>query len=128
VLLSKFVVATAVFVGFTLVVQGVHGPGAYGSNVMVMGIAVLAVAALAPLALFQGLRFGHHAGAPVARSWTFAAGGLAFAAAKRAASLGGPTAHTLRKQLLTRAGARFPGLRSRASDLGGRLRRYFRHE
>lgn len=133
-LLSKFVVATAVFVGFTLVVQGLHGPGADGSNVLVMGIAVLAVAALAPLALFQGLRLGHHAGAPLARGWTLAAGGYALATARRAAALGAPTARNLRKQIVTRGGPqlaslggpRLAGFRSWVFDFGSRISRIVR--
>jgi hypothetical protein len=77
-LLSKFVIATSVYVGFAVLVAGLGRTGPGGGNVMVTGIAILAVAALAPLALFQGIRFGHHATAPLARSWT--ASGLGFAA------------------------------------------------
>lgn len=82
-LLSKFVIATSVYVGFSVLVAGLGHPGEGGSNVFVTGIAILAVAALAPLALFQGIRFGHHAAAPLARGWTLAAIGTSAGSLRR---------------------------------------------
>ena len=76
-LLSKFVVATAVYIGFRLILPSILGVGSGGPNWMSSGIAVLLIAAFAPVALFQGLRFAHHSAGSVARNWAGAAVGMA---------------------------------------------------
>lgn len=91
-LLSKFVIATAVYVGYSFVVAGLAGaPGAQG-NGLVVGLATLSVAALAPFVLLQGLHFGRQATAPVARSWSVSAAQLATSAGR---SLRGPASRLL---------------------------------
>ena len=87
-LLSKFVIATSIYVGFAVYIAGFKGPDGAIGNLMVTGIAILAVAALAPLALLQGIRFGHSATAPLARSWTATGLGLSATAAKRVSGYG----------------------------------------
>ena len=76
-LLSKFVVATAVYIGFRLILPSLLGVGSSGPNWMSSGIAILLIAAFAPVALFQGLRFAHHSAGSVARNWAGAAVGMA---------------------------------------------------
>ncbi|MGH7904479.1 MAG: hypothetical protein ACREPA_10225 [Candidatus Dormibacteraceae bacterium] len=82
-LLSKFVIATSIYVGFGLVLEGLVSPAGNAShaNAMVVGLATLAVAAFAPLVLIQGLRFGHGATASLARSWSGSAAAAPMAAA-----------------------------------------------
>jgi integrase len=67
-LLSKFVVATAVYVGFSLVLPGLVSadPGGWMAN----GLAILLIAACSPLVIFQALRFAHGAAGNLARGWT----------------------------------------------------------
>ena len=64
---SKFVVATAVYIGYGLVLPSVLG--SQHGDWMLTGLAVLFIAAFSPLVLVQGLRFTHTAAAGVARSW-----------------------------------------------------------
>jgi hypothetical protein len=68
-LLSKFVVATALYVGLHLVVPAlIKGqPPAGKADWMESGVAVLLIAAFSPLVLFQGLRFAHGSAGSVAR-------------------------------------------------------------
>jgi hypothetical protein len=71
-LLSKFVVATVLYVGFHLVVPALvgtgGGDGGGGASIwMADGIAVLLIAAFSPVAIFQGLRFAHSSAGTVAR-------------------------------------------------------------
>ncbi len=75
-LLSKFVVATAVYVGFRLVVVALSSPTDTDTteNWMASGVAVLLIAALSPLVLFQAVRIGHASAGQVARGWV---GGMA---------------------------------------------------
>jgi hypothetical protein len=75
-LLSKFVVATAVYVGFRLVVVALSSPTDTDTteNWMASGVAVLLIAALSPVVLFQAVRIGHASAGQVARGW---AGGMA---------------------------------------------------
>src|SRR6266508_366764 len=75
-LLSKFVVATTVYVGFRLVVLALASPTDTDAteNWMASGVAVLLIAALSPLVIFQAVRIGHTSAGQVARGWI---GGLA---------------------------------------------------
>ena len=63
-LLSKFVVATAVYIGFQLLLPSLLSSK---GDWMQSGIAVLLIAAFAPFALFQGLKFAHHGAGTVVR-------------------------------------------------------------
>lgn len=65
-LLSKFVVATAVFLGFEMVVASVTANGD-PSNALMTGLATLAAAAFAPLLLIQGIRFAEASAGHAAR-------------------------------------------------------------
>jgi hypothetical protein len=78
-LLSKFVIATAIYVGFRLVVLALVSPTDTDAteNWMASGVAVLLIAALSPLVLFQAVRIGHASAGQVSRGWT--GGVLAFA-------------------------------------------------
>ena len=78
-LLSKFVVATAVYVGFRLVVVALSSPTDTDTteNWMASGVAVLLIAAFSPVVLFQAIRIGHASAGQVARGW--AGGMVAFA-------------------------------------------------
>src|SRR6266508_2560 len=75
-LLSKFVVATSVYIGFRLVVLALGSPvdSDTTENWMASGVAVLLIAALSPLVIFQAVRIGHTSAGQVARGWI---GGLA---------------------------------------------------
>ncbi|MGH7775847.1 MAG: hypothetical protein ACREPI_01540 [Candidatus Dormibacterales bacterium] len=88
--LSKFVIATSIYVGFGLVLRAVARPGADAghANAMVVGVATLAVAALAPVVLVQGVRFGHTATGTLARGWGATAAGPPLASAGRVIKLG----------------------------------------
>jgi hypothetical protein len=74
-LLSKFVVATVVYVGFRLVVVALVSPTSTQSTEtwMASGVAVLLIAAFSPLVIFSALRFAHTQAGSVARSWSGAA-------------------------------------------------------
>lgn len=74
-LFSKFVVATSVYVGFRLVVLALASPNDTDAteNWMASGVAVLLIAALSPLAIFQAVKIGHASAGQVARGWV---GGL----------------------------------------------------
>ena len=78
-LLSKFVIATAIYVGFRLVVLALVSPTDSDAteNWMASGVAVLLIAAFSPLVLFQAVRIGHASAGQVARGWM--GGALAFA-------------------------------------------------
>jgi hypothetical protein len=68
-LLAKFVVATALYVGLHLVVPALikgHADSG-GADWMESGVAVLLIAAFSPVALFQGIRFAHSAAGTTAR-------------------------------------------------------------
>ena len=68
-LLSKFVVATAVYLGFEMVVQSVT-VGGDPTSALMTGLATLAAAAFAPLLLIQGVRFAEaSAGHAPRRCW-----------------------------------------------------------
>src|SRR5256885_3311448 len=78
-LLSKFVVATAVYVGFRLVVNALVLPidNDTTENWMASGVAVLLIAAFSPVVIFTALRFAHGQAGSAARNLTGAA--VAFA-------------------------------------------------
>lgn len=102
-LLSKFVVATAVYVGFRLVVVALSSPIDTDTteNWMASGVAVLLIAALSPLVLFQAVRIGHASAAQVSRGWV--GGMVAFAPPTRligrAQQLGGSLVRNLQKRV-----------------------------
>lgn len=99
-LFSKFVVATSVYVGFRLVVLALASPTDTDTteNWMASGVAVLLIAALSPIAIFQAVKIGHASAGQVARGWV---GGLvAFAPPTRL--LG--NAHQVGRSLLRRVG------------------------
>ena len=77
-LLSKFVVATAVYVGFRLVVTALVSPTDNDTteNWMASGVAVLLIAAFSPVVIFTALRFAHAQAGSVSRSMTGAAASL----------------------------------------------------
>jgi len=70
-LLSKFVVATVVYVGFRLVVVALTSPVDTDTteNWMASGLAVLLIAAFSPMVIFQALRFTHASAGSAARGW-----------------------------------------------------------
>jgi hypothetical protein len=78
-LLSKFVVATAVYVGFRLVVVALVSPTDTDAteNWMASGVAVLLIAAFSPLVIFSAVRFAHSQAGSVSRSLTGSAVGMA---------------------------------------------------
>jgi hypothetical protein len=70
-LLSKFVVATVVYIGFRLVVVALTSTADTDTteNWMASGLAVLLIAAFSPIVIFQALRFAHGSAGSVARGW-----------------------------------------------------------
>ena len=78
-LLSKFVVATVLYVGLHLVVPAlINGhPTAGHADWMESGVAVLLIAAFSPLVLFQALRFAHGTAGSVTRNLGSAGVGMA---------------------------------------------------
>ena len=70
-LLSKFVVATIVYVGFRLVVVALISPTDTDTteNWMASGVAVLLIAAFSPVVIFSALRFAHGSAGSIARGW-----------------------------------------------------------
>ena len=116
-LLSKFVVATVVYVGFRLVVVALISPTSTQTteNWMASGVAVLLIAAFSPLIIFSALRFAHAQAGSVARSWSGAAvsmapGGKLLGNAHRVL---GPLARTAQAKLRPRATSLVNRLRSR---------------
>ena len=85
-LLSKFVVATVLYVGLHLVVPSlINGhPAAGHADWMESGVAVLLITAFSPLVLFQALRFAHGTAGTVARDL----GAAGVGAAPMAAAVG----------------------------------------
>jgi hypothetical protein len=85
-LFSKFVIATAVYVGFSLVAHGFAGdrPGQDAPNALITGLATLMVAAFSPLILLQGIRITDASASNLVRTW----GGGAARAATGAAGFG----------------------------------------
>jgi hypothetical protein len=70
-LLSKFVLATIVYVGFRLVVVALISPTDTDAteNWMASGVAVLLIAAYSPVVIFSALRFAHGSAGSIARGW-----------------------------------------------------------
>jgi hypothetical protein len=70
-LLSKFVLATVVYVGFRLVVVALVSPTDTDAteNWMASGVAVLLIAAFSPVVIFSALRFAHGSAGSIARGW-----------------------------------------------------------
>ena len=68
-LLSKFVIATSIYVGYSLLLPGLTGQPSPGAEAgwMIAGIAILVIAAFSPVVLVQGLRFTHSTAGSVAR-------------------------------------------------------------
>jgi len=66
-LLCKFVVATAVYVGYSLVLASVQADP-HGDWV-ISGLAILCIAAFSPVVIVQALRFTHSTAGSVARGW-----------------------------------------------------------
>lgn len=106
-LLSKFVIITAVYIGFSMVADGYGAPKGDTTNTggMVVGLATLLIALFSPIVLLQGIRFAHTAGASTARAWS--TGGFKAAGAVAGAGLG---------RRLIGSGSR--GLRSAAGRAG----------
>jgi hypothetical protein len=69
-LLSKFVIATTIYIGYGMVLPGVAGTGtSQQADWMVTGLAILFIAAFSPVVLVQGLRFTHSAAGTLVRGW-----------------------------------------------------------
>ena len=108
-LLSKFVVATAFFVGVSMMLPAVLGlaPPNGKADWMASGCAVLLITAISPVALFQGIRFAHGNAGSVARSW----GGMAVSmlplasVARRLGGLIEPNLEPARKRATSAVGA-----------------------
>jgi hypothetical protein len=81
-LLSKFVIVTALYVGFTMVAQGLGASN--GSSLA--GLAILLVAVFSPVVLLQGVRFAEAGTSHLVRGWgATATRGLAGASGLRVA-------------------------------------------
>jgi len=115
-LLSKFVVATAFFVGMSMMLPAVLGqaPSDGKADWMASGCAVLLITAISPIALFQGIRFAHGNAGRVARSW----GGMALSmlpvtsVARRATGLLQPLGVPVRKRASSLVSAGLTRLKS----------------
>jgi hypothetical protein len=75
-LMSKFVIATAVYVGFNLVAHGFAGGtrGQDAPNAMITGLATLVIAAFSPLLLLPGIKIAEAGAAQTVRHWGSHAG------------------------------------------------------
>jgi hypothetical protein len=116
-LLSKFVVATVVYVGFRLVVVALVSRTSTQSTEtwMASGVAVLLIAAFSPLIIFSALRFAHNQAGSVARNWSGAAVSMAPAGKVlgNANKVLGPLARQAQIRLSPRAKSLITRLRSR---------------
>lgn len=112
-LLSKFVVATAVYVGFRLVVSALISPTDNDTteNWMASGVAVLLIAAFSPVVIFSSLRFAHSQAGSVARSLTGA--GISLLPAGRVLGTANRLARPLIRSTRSRLTSRISSLRSR---------------
>jgi hypothetical protein len=119
-LLSKFVVATAFFVGVSMMLPAILGlaPSNGKADWMASGCAVLLITAFSPVALFQGIRFAHGNAGNVARSW----GGMAVSmvplssVARHASGLLQPLTAPARKRASTLLAAGLAGLKRGRRD------------
>jgi len=102
-LLSKFVVATAIYVGFRLVGVALVSPADSDTteNWMASGVAVLLIAAFSPLVIFSAIRFAHSQAGSAARGLAGAAVSLVPTGkvVGTAANLLRPLARTVHKRL-----------------------------
>ena len=112
-LLSKFVVATAVYVGFRLVVVALVSPTDTDAteNWMASGVAVLLIAAFSPIVIFSALRFAHGQAGSAARNLTGAA--VSIAPAGRLLGTAGKSLRPLVQSAQKRLDARIKCLRAR---------------
>ncbi len=112
-LLSKFVVATAVYVGFRLVVVALVSPTDTDmtENWMASGVAVLLIAAFSPIVIFSALRFAHGQAGSAARNLTGAA--VSMAPAGRLLGTAGKSLRPVMQSAHKRLDARIKRLRSR---------------
>ena len=112
-LLSKFVVATAVYVGFRLVVSALVSPTDNDTteNWMASGVAVLLIAAFSPVVIFASLRFAHAQAGTVSRGMTGAA--VSLLPAGRLIGNASRIAKPLARMASNRLGNRISRLRSR---------------
>jgi hypothetical protein len=112
-LLSKFVVATAVYVGFRLVVVALVSPTDTDTteNWMASGVAVLLIAAFSPIVIFSALRFAHGQAGSAARNLTGAA--VSMAPAGRLLGAAGKFLRPVVRSAQKRLDARMKRLRSR---------------
>lgn len=83
-LLSKFVVATALYVGLRLTIPALIGQS--HGDWMASGIAVLLIAAFSPIVIFQAFKFAHATSANVVRD--LGAGALSMAPTRAVTGLG----------------------------------------
>jgi hypothetical protein len=113
-LLSKFVVATTIYIGFRLVVLALTSPGDTDAteNWMASGVAVLLIAALSPLVIFQAVRIGHTAAGQVARGWI--GGAAAFAPPTRLLGKAQGLGRALSARVGPRALSAFKSLKKRS--------------
>jgi len=107
-LLAKFVVATAFFVGMSMLLPAVLGlaPPNGKADWMASGFAVLLITAISPVALFQAIRFAHGSAGTVARDWGRMLPTRALT--QRGQRLVAPIAHRVGQRI---ASAARPGLR-----------------
>jgi hypothetical protein len=110
-LLSKFVVATAVYVGFRLVVVALVSPTDTTENWMASGVAVLLIAAFSPIVIFSALRFAHGQAGSAARNLTGAA--VSMAPVGRLLGSAGKSLRPVMRSAQKRLDARIKRLRSR---------------
>ncbi len=70
-MLSKFVVATVIYIGFGLVIPAMHGAGSVDGKAgwLSTGLAILLIATFSPAILFQALRFAHGSAGGMVRGW-----------------------------------------------------------
>ncbi len=115
-LLSKFVVATAVYVGFRLVVVALVSPTDSDTteNWMASGVAVLLIAAFSPLVIFSAVRFAHSQAGSVSRSLTGSAVGMAPMVVGAGKTLLGPFVWAAKEQI--KSMLRRPGSSEDAAD------------
>ena len=101
-LLSKFVVATAFVVGLSLLLPAVLGeaPNNGKADWMASGFAVLLITAVAPIALFQGIKFAHGTAGKVTRDLGGMAIGMTpFGALARLVPLAAPGGAAAKKRI-----------------------------
>jgi hypothetical protein len=112
-LLSKFVVATAVYVGFRLVVVALVSPTDTDAteNWMASGVAVLLIAVFSPIVIFSALRFAHGQAGSAARNLTGAA--VSLAPTGRLLGSAGKSLRPLVRSAQKRVDARIKRLRAR---------------